>query len=417
MGPSGSGKSTLLNCILGNAAGTVKGDIFINGEQSPRDFKVVAKLIPQEDVLLPSFTVRETMEYQAQLSMSSSIPWKHKLARIEAAMRSLSLLDCADTRIGDILNRGISGGQRKRTSIALELLSNPCCICVDEPTSGLDSKTAEDVVRILSDLVSGATPRTIITTIHQPSYRIFGLFDRVVFLSNDGRVAYNGSLDDLETYFNSLSYYVPPKENPADHYMRLLQGINPGMDDEEEGAHNLMEGDRNKLSVDFAKSTLNKQETDTKVVESETFPDSMPRYPTGWMYQTSVLFRRTCYDTVRDFKKFARILFMKMCVGVLVGIVWYGKGSPPKNENLLAIQGVLFMLVMTSVVDTLALTILMFPIERALLLREYKNGSFSISAWYISKVCLCIYYYKSFLYMYSYIILSIRKYLMDAFYS
>ena len=128
MGPSGSGKTTCLSVILGNASGKIRhGGVCVNGEPGPpRDFKSVAKLIPQEDVILPSFTVRETLTYHAELVLPQGTTRKEREARVNAVMSSLRLDGCADTRIGNVEERGISGGQRKRVSICMELLSNPC---------------------------------------------------------------------------------------------------------------------------------------------------------------------------------------------------------------------------------------------------------------------------------------------------
>jgi ATP-binding cassette subfamily G (WHITE) protein 2 len=116
--------------------------------------------------------------------------------------------------------RGISGGERKRTSIALELLTNPSVMFVDEPTSGLDSKMAEDVVLTLKALAS--QDRTLICTIHQPSYKIFCHFNRLVLLSK-GALAYDGPVDAVEAYFQALGHVTPRGENPADFFMALLQ--------------------------------------------------------------------------------------------------------------------------------------------------------------------------------------------------
>ena len=215
MGPSGSGKTTVLNCVLGNASGVMEGDVLINGAPHPRHFKSIAKLIPQEDVMLSTLTVREALWFQAELVMPQSAGKTAKSERIEAVLQQLSLLQCADTRIGNVESRGISGGERKRTSIGLELLSNPPVLCVDEPTSGLDSKTAEDVVCILKRTLEESR-RTCITTIHQPSFRIFSLFDRVLFLSQ-GRVAYNGPVKKVEDFFSGIGYPTPAKgEHVAD---------------------------------------------------------------------------------------------------------------------------------------------------------------------------------------------------------
>ena len=132
----------------------------------------------------------------------------------------MDLAKCADTRIGNVDERGISGGQRKRVSIGMELLTNPMVLCLDEPTSGLDSTSAENVVELLK-MVSRSR-RTVITTIHQPSWRTFQIFDHVVLLTG-GKLVYDGPMKRIEEHFLSIGCEIPAKENPIDAIMRSIQ--------------------------------------------------------------------------------------------------------------------------------------------------------------------------------------------------
>jgi ABC-type multidrug transport system ATPase subunit len=387
MGPSGSGKTTLINCILGNASGIIEnGEILVNGLKGPpRHFKSVAKLIPQEDILLPSFTVVETLSFHAELVLPQATKPEERRARIDAIITALGLKECENVRIGSVEERGISGGQRKRVSIALELLSNPAVLCVDEPTSGLDSHSAEVVIKILKDLSHVAGKRTILTTIHQPSFRIFSLFDNVVLLTR-GRVAYSGPMNKIEPFFTSIGHIVPPKENPADHYMRLLQNeeliekIPNDYQKELEIRARAGQGDyyRPAPPIKFISPNKNGDESDTL--------SKIPLYPTSTFHQIKVLFRRQSLDSVKDTNKFLRMLGIKAAVGVMVGVVWWKKADPPRQAALLSIQGALFMLVFNGVIETLALTILSFPLVRSLLLREYKNGNYSIFSFYVAVI-------------------------------
>jgi len=304
MGPSGSGKTTCLSIILGNAAGEMKnGRVLVNDEPGPpRDFKSVAKLIPQEDVILPSFSVRETLSYHAQLVLPQKTTAAEREARIDAVIKSLGLSECADTRVGSVDLRGISGGQRKRCSIAMELLSNPCVLLVDEPTSGLDSSSAEVVVQILKDLSHIAGKRTVITTIHQPSYRIFSLFDDVTLLTK-GRVAYTGPMKNLEAFFTSLGHEVPPKENPADHYMRLLQDPNL--------AYSLPTEFKKKQSSLTIIPLYDPAAFAEQTSGAKRSLSDIPRYPTSTLHQIQVLFRRQSMDYVKDPHKFLRMIGLK----------------------------------------------------------------------------------------------------------
>jgi len=146
-----------------------------------------------------------------------------RVARVNEVLDNLSLTKHKDTLVGDVDKRGLSGGQRKRLSIALELLINPSVLFCDEPTSGLDSKMAEDVVEILKRLAE-KQGRTIICTIHQPSSRIFKTFDSLVLLK-EGRVVYANAVPLTQGYFSAAPINKPPPsyENPVDFYMRELQ--------------------------------------------------------------------------------------------------------------------------------------------------------------------------------------------------
>lgn len=150
MGPSGAGKTTLLNIMRGTAEGKVTaGEVLANGSPiDPHKLKLVSNLIPQDDVLFPSLTVRQQLHYAAQLRCSGTAEDRSNI--VSELIARLSLTACADTLTGSTLVRGISGGQRKRLSIALELLTFPSVLFVDEPTSGLDSKTALDVMQVRS---------------------------------------------------------------------------------------------------------------------------------------------------------------------------------------------------------------------------------------------------------------------------
>jgi len=392
MGPSGAGKSSLIANLLGNESGVKEGSVFVNEvEGPPEHFKSVAKLIPQEDVLLHSFSVREVLHFQAELILPESFSKDSKRKRIMEVVESLGLTDCLDTNIGTVENRGISGGQRKRVSIAMDLIGNPAVLFVDEPTSGLDSTTARQVVKILSSLAKGSVGhrRTIICTIHQPSFKIFSHFDKLTLLTK-GRVAFHGTLEEVEAFFAGLNFPTPPKENPADHFMECLQ-------DEE-----LCEI----IPLEFARhrnETPHELDEDTPIREigkrrwlldllGACFSTqrqgidelNVARYPTSFSKQLFTLFRRSTYDSLKDRNKFVRTLVMKLSVGSLVGLVWWQVGHHPKLNNIFPLEGAILVTVLNSVVDTLASTLILFPLARSLLIREFRNGSYRLSASYIA---------------------------------
>ena len=149
VGPSGAGKTTLLNTMAGFARGDITGQVLINGALPTDDFKLQLNFVPQDDILYPSPTVFQTLLYAARLRLPGHLSYEYKVQRVMDVIRELSLTDCKDTHAGNQENRGISGGQRKRLSIGLELLTNPSVLFVDEPTSGLSAADAELCVRAL----------------------------------------------------------------------------------------------------------------------------------------------------------------------------------------------------------------------------------------------------------------------------
>lgn len=196
MGTSGAGKSTLLDVLAGRLEAIgLKGKISLNG--SPIDKKVFRKssgYVMQSDALFPMMTVKETIKYAAYLRISDkTIVEKEEIA--ENMIKLLRLDDCADTIIGNDENRGISGGQKRRVSIAVDIIHAPSVIFLDEPISGLDSTTSFTVIESLKELALTRNC-TIIFSLHQPSARLFNLIDKVIFLES-GRVTYNGPVSAL----------------------------------------------------------------------------------------------------------------------------------------------------------------------------------------------------------------------------
>ena len=369
MGPSGAGKTTLLNVLTDNAGGKLEGKIRVNGADRPRGFQTYFNLIPQSDILLAALTPSESLMYAAELRLPSSMSRKRKRALVEKVLRQLSIWECKDVMTGDHDRKGISGGQRKRTSIAIELLTSPSILFVDEPTSGLDSKTAEDVVEILKKIAT-EEGRTVVCTIHQPSYQIFERFDALTLLVQ-GEVAFTGLMSNVEPYFASqLKRVVPARQNPADFFMRELQG------DLVDGVTSFADHWRGYCASPAGASAL-VLPMQTEVGELR----SGARFETSCWKQAVVLLHRAIYDELKDKKKLMMVSFMRFFLGAMLGLVWLNSCRPLDNPQIFVVQGVLFTIVNNAVLGTLGNTVLTFPMRRALLLREYKNGTFSIVPW------------------------------------
>jgi len=224
MGPSGAGKTSLLNCLSGGN-GSFTGQILLNGHPWNNSQKRCTAYVQQDDLFPPELTPTEFLQIVARLRMDHGLTDEERHEAVEGAIQTLGLTKCRETRIGDPgISRGISGGERKRLSIASEILNDPSMIFCDEPTSGLDSFMAESVIQQLRDLASDPIrPRTIIATIHQPSSQTFALFDQLNLIT-EGRNAYFGPGVDSVEYFEAFGdeFICPPRVNPSDYFLSLL---------------------------------------------------------------------------------------------------------------------------------------------------------------------------------------------------
>lgn len=224
MGPSGAGKTSFMNALsarINLSSGNVMGGkILINdtAEMSASLFGNYGAYVMQDDIIFEYFTVREALQFAARLKLQMSV--EDQDLRVQKLIEDLSLQKCADTQIGGFLKKTISGGERKRTSIGVELITDPSIILLDEPTSGLDSFMAKNICKIMQRLAH-KEGKTIITTIHQPSSEAFYYFDRLLLLC-DGHIVYQGIANRSPTYFQKIGLPIGTFANPADVFMRLI---------------------------------------------------------------------------------------------------------------------------------------------------------------------------------------------------
>ncbi|XP_050680943.1 ATP-binding cassette sub-family G member 1 [Leptidea sinapis] len=211
MGPSGAGKSSLLNAISGYRSAGVTGELLVNGEiRDEQQFQRSSCYITQEDLLQPLLTVREAMDVAASLKLPRGVK-----APSEDILQQMGLLEHQHTRTDQL-----SGGQKKRLSIALELVNNPPVFFLDEPTSGLDTVTTVHCVKTLKQLARQG--RTVVCTIHQPAASLFEQFDQVYIIA-DGLCIYQGDTDAMVPHLARLGMACPRHHNPADFIIELTE--------------------------------------------------------------------------------------------------------------------------------------------------------------------------------------------------
>ncbi|KAK1222001.1 FAD-dependent urate hydroxylase [Marasmius sp. AFHP31] len=221
MGASGAGKSTLLDILARKSKrGNVSGVTLVNGrEVKDEEFRAVTGFVDQEDTLMRTLTVYETVLYSALLRLPREMSFEAKRFRTLETMNELGILGIKDMRIGETGNRSISGGEKRRVSIACELVTSPSILFLDEPTSGLDAFNAHNVVECLVSLARDYN-RTVIFTIHQPRSNIVALFDQLVVLAK-GKTVYSGEFSKCQEFFASIDHPCPPGFNIADYLIDL----------------------------------------------------------------------------------------------------------------------------------------------------------------------------------------------------
>ncbi|XP_011090129.1 ABC transporter G family member 15 isoform X1 [Sesamum indicum] len=342
MGPSGSGKSTLLDSLAGRLSRNVvmTGNILLNGKKRRMDYGVVA-YVTQEDVLLGTLTVRETLTYSAHLRLPTSMTKEEIKGVIEGTIMEVGLHDCADRQIGNWQLRGISGGEKKRLSIALEILVRPRILFLDEPTTGLDSAASFFVIQSIKNLARDG--RTVISSIHQPSSEVFTLFDDL-FLLSGGETVYFGEAKMATKFFAEAGFPCPSRRNPSDHFLRCINSDFDAVTATLRGSQRLRETqttsdplmnmatteiksvlvEKYKQSQYARKAIQRTQEIVTiQGLEIETIKGS----PARWWKQLSTLTQRSFLNMSRDVGYYWSRIVIYTIVAICVGTLFYDVGT------------------------------------------------------------------------------------------
>ncbi|KAL5054547.1 hypothetical protein RYX36_035229 [Vicia faba] len=326
MGPSGCGKSTLLDTLAGRLATNTRqtGEILINGHKQELSYGTSA-YVTQDDTLLTTLTVKEAVYYSAQLQLPNTMSKSEKKERADFTIKEMGLQDATNTRIGGWGVKGISGGQKRRVSICIEILTRPRLLFLDEPTSGLDSAASYYVMKRIATLDhKDGIQRTIITSIHQPSSEVFQLFDNLCLLSS-GENVYFGPASATCEFFALNGFPCSPLQSLPDH---LLKTINKDFDQDTEIEISTEEA-ISILVSSYKSSEMKKHVHDEVAVLSKKQIRSMDtnKGHAGFFNQCLSLIKRSSLNMFRDLGYYWLRLGIYIALALSLGTVFYDFGT------------------------------------------------------------------------------------------
>ncbi|CAG4974047.1 unnamed protein product [Parnassius apollo] len=385
MGPSGAGKTTLLNILAGYSTKGAKGEIKVNGVQicaSQSNSRGGARYIRQQDDLRVHLTVYESMSLAAALKLADFTPHERK-EKVYEILALLGLSGAAQT-----VCRDLSGGQKRRLAVSLELLSDPSLLFLDEPTTGLDSSASTSLITLLNGLARGG--RTLIATIHQPSALLFEKIDSVYCLAN-GRTLYSGPRVHLLPALSSAELRCPPYHNPADFLMEVASGeyevdlvkvakTMTHFKPEHTAAACLEDVPtmHNHLSIH---DDLKPKALQCNAKYQRSYSKNIYR-SSGNLRQIWILLYRNYLMTTRNYSLFMYRVAAHVVIALIFGYLYFGVGSEASSVlgNYVYLYGSMLLVVYTGKMSVT----LSFPLEMDILKGEYFNRWYNLGPYIFS---------------------------------
>ncbi|KFZ62482.1 ATP-binding cassette sub-family G member 2, partial [Antrostomus carolinensis] len=393
LGPTGSGKSSLLDVLAArkDPAG-LSGEVLIDGIPQPPNFKCISGYVVQDDVVMGTMTVRENLHFSAALRLPSSISVKEKEERVTQIISELGLSKVADAKVGTELIRGVSGGERKRTNIGMELITEPPVLFLDEPTTGLDASTANAVLILLKKL--SRRGRTIIFSIHQPRYSIFKLFDSLTLLAL-GKVLYHGPAKQALEYFSSIGYECEPFNNPADFFLDIINGDSTAVaaskeDPVDKGKEDNMDSSvvdvlhqkyLNSSLYQSTKEALSKVERGRRSEQRISKQGHEITYANGFLTQLYWVSKRSLKNLIRNPQASIAQIAVTIILALVVGAIFFGvKLDRSGIQNRV---GSLFFVTTNQCFSSVS-AIELFIRDKKLFVHQYTSGYYRVSAYFLA---------------------------------
>ncbi|OIV94558.1 hypothetical protein TanjilG_25620 [Lupinus angustifolius] len=389
MGPSGCGKSTFLDALAGRLSSKIKqtGKILINGHKQALAYGTSA-YVTEDDTILTTLTVGEAVYYSAQLQLPDSMSKSEKKERADFTIREMGLQDAIDTRIGGCGSKGISGGQKRRVSICIEILTRPKLLFLDEPTSGLDSAASYYVMSRISSLnEKDGIQRTIIASIHQPSNEVFQLFHNLCLLSS-GKTVYFGPVSAANKFFSSNGFPCPSLQNPSDHFVKTVnkdfvhdpeKGLAGGLSTEE-SIHILAKlYDSSEINHQVEKEIAQIIERDSVSMENGSHAN--------FYTQCLILTRRSFLNMYREVGYYWLRLLIYGALALSLGTMFFDIGS--SSESIQA-RGSLLVFVVTFLTFITVGGFPSFVEDMKVFERERLNGHYGVTAFVIGNTLSAI---------------------------
>jgi len=422
MGPSGSGKTTLLNVLSGRqrthgrerSEGTarqvqMKGVVSVTGKEvKVHDFRSKIAYVFQDNALCQYETPRDSLDFSAYVRLPAGVSRKDRQGYVSAMLERLHLDKCADTPVGSALQKGLSGGEQKRTAVGVELISNPRLIFLDEPLSGLDSYNAYTLMETLKELAQSGVP--VLLTLHQPSSEIFALLDDVVIL-HEGEVCFHGPREHLVGHFEQLGFPFPANYNPADRVLFIIQQEPPEavrrIKDSwlESGCHQALlaridsASEWASVAVYDPSSSDSSADSDDMCCQADPDPVSANKHHKGCCATLVALLRRECRTNKAAWKAIVgQAIFGNLFVAMVYGVLFFQKARKEDGacygdqfdagacqRAFLAHFAVLSMIAINVMFASHAWATEVLQSERAMFLRERAGGYYQVLPYIFAK--------------------------------